>query len=352
MKYLNSFSLRSEITSAETDNCVQNPDNINICFSTDNNYAQHCAVAIASILKNTKTNKGIDIFILNDGSLQATHKEKIKSLKTLRSDVNIIFLTIDKNMFQGLPLAFHFTEAIYYRFIIPHILNKLPKIIYLDSDLIVNTDIEDLYNTDLRGKYIGMVQSRMGYACLQRLNLCKGKYYCNSGVLIIDLEKFRNNNITQKLFDWITENKDIVKWFDQDTINAVLEEKIHYLDLSWNVQPVGEFCDFETSVYENIKNNPKIMHWIGCGKPWNTDTILNKDLYFKYLKYTPYKGFILKYAAITIFNHINTILSDNIFSIHNVRNGYNVHKVITFLGLKLKLRNKKKEEKIKKEWQE
>mgnify|MGYP002515741045 CR=1 FL=1 len=327
---------------------IQNPNNVNVCFSTDNNYAQHCAVAITSLLLNTKTNKNIDIYILNDGSLSHKNRRKISSLSSFKSGTKITFLDINKSLFKNLPIikGSHFTEATYYRFVIPNLLNNINKIIYLDSDLVVNDDIENLYNINLSGNILGAVQDIIGRENQIRLNLDKTKYYCNAGVLVLDLRKMRQYKVSEKLFKWSNENIEKIKWQDQDIINVVLEDKIDYLDLSWNFQhfPDDTEKDFDTEEFEKAKRAPKIVHYIGHIKPWDGKIKrMYGDLYFKYLNLTPYKN----YKIIYFLKLLKYQLLDNIFSIKNKKKGEKHYKVISFLGIKIRIHNRLKDQELR-----
>lgn len=327
---------------------IQNPDNINVCFSTDNNYAQHCAVAITSLLLNTKTNKNIDIYILNDGSLSRKNRYKISSLSSFKSGTQITFLDVNKSLFKDFPILTetHFTEAIYYRYIIPNLLNNLSKVIYLDSDIIFKADINDLYIYNLQNNYIAAVQDIIGRENQKRLELNSGKYYCNSGILLMNLDSLRENNIPEKLQDWTIANKDSVKWPDQDAINVVLEDKILYLGLAWNFQYFldDSEMDFNPEEFERAKQNPKIVHYIGYIKPWEGKIKrMYGDLYFKYLKLTPYKN----YKIIYFLKLLKYQLLDNLFSIKNKKKNGKHYKVISFLGIKIRIHNRLKDQEFR-----
>lgn len=327
---------------------IQNPNSINVCFSTDNNYAQHCAVSIASMLKMTKTNKYIDIYILNDGSLSDKNKKNISSLVTLKSNVKIYFLKVDKSLFEDFPTlkGTHFTEAIYYRYVIPNLLNNLSKVLYLDSDVVFNEDVAKLYNTDIQDYYIAAVQDIIGRENQKRLGLNVGKYYCNSGILLMNLDLLRNDNIPKKLLDWTITHKRIAKWPDQDAINVVLEDKILYLGLAWNFQYFldDSEMDFNPEEFERAKQNPKIVHYIGYIKPWEGKIKrMYGDLYFKYLKLTPYKNYKIKY----FLKLLKYQLLDNLFSIKNKKKNGKHYKVISFLGIKIRIHNRLKDQEFR-----
>ncbi len=312
---------------------VQNDENINICFSTDNNYAMHCGAAIASVLKNTKTEKTIDFYILNDGSLSKKNKKKLKKVSMLKNNVNLYFLTIDRSIFEKFFIKekSHFTLATYYRYVIPSMLQSLSKLIYLDCDLIVNSDIEELYNIDLEDNYIGAVQDIIGRENQLRLVLNMFNYYCNAGVLVMNLTKMREDNIQAKLIKCTEDKKDVILWQDQDVINIVLEGKIKYLDLAWNLQYFypGEYMDFDNFEFEQAEKNPKIIHFIGHIKPWDilSSRPFEKE-YFKYLKMTPWKSFCIKHSILSFLKSLLCIKNST---------GY---KYIYILGFKIRKKRK------------
>ncbi len=318
---------------------VQDNSRFNVCFATDNNYAQHCGVAVTSLLKNTKCPQNFDILILNDGSLSRKNRQKFKRLEQNFPGTNIFLLTIDNSVFKDFPIMenTHFTEAVYYRFIIPKVLNKIDKIVYLDSDLVVNSDLVELFNVDIGENYIGAVQDIIGYENQERLNLNSERYYCNSGVLIMNLKAMRNDNISERLINWTNENKELIMWPDQDVINVVLEDKIYYLDLSWNLQefPNAPY-DFDKEDIDKAVKSPKIIHYIGHIKPWQSYfKRMYSNKYFEMLLLSPWKGRIVKIVLLQLISAFK-----NMFYIRNV----GVHKVISILGIKLKIKLKRLEE--------
>ena len=313
-------------------NVIQNDNHINICLASDNNFVQHLAVTIASILDNAKTSKVVDIYILNDGSISEKNKNKIQKLTKLKAESSINFIDIDGSIFSNMFIRrkSHFTLATYYRFLLQDLFPQLSKIIYLDCDLVVLTDIENLYNVDLEGNYIAAVKDIIGISNKYRLGL--NHDYCNAGVMIFDLNKFRENDIQKQLFDCAETMGNKLLWQDQDVLNIVLNGKIKILDLSWNLQCVydGDVTDFTEKELTEAKENLKILHYIGK-KPWTPLTDKYRgDLYFKYLELTDYKNFK------TIFN-IKTF----IYKLFHVCNLGQYKKVYIF-GFCLRFRRKLK----------
>lgn len=320
---------------------TQDNNAINICFSSDKQYLPHLSVAIASLLKNAKTNKDINIYILhNQNKINKTSKQKIINLSSLRQNTQIHFINVCQEIFKNFPLNknVHFTIEAYYRYIIPKLLNNIDKCIYLDCDLVVKGNIANLYNTDISTYCLGMVQDLIGFANQTRLEINKtgDKLYCNSGVLLMNLDRMRHQHQTENLIEFTNKNPHKLVYFDQDAINIVLEDEIKYLDLTWNLQYYmpDTIVDYEEDKWKKAINSPQIIHFIGCVKPWHkkSNRPFTKE-YYKYLKLTPYKKLYYKYLW-------NRTL-ENIFS----KNKTQKHKIIKLLGFKFKI--KRKNSKIK-----
>ena len=327
-------------------NCdiIQDNDAINVCFSTDNNYIQHLGVAIASILKNTKTKKKIDFYILNDGSLLNKNKKKLKTLENLKENVKINFLSIDGENFKEFYLLkdSHFSYATYYRYSIPSLLNKISKIIYLDCDLIFQDDIEKLYETPLEDNYIAAVKDILQKENRLRLNL---NDYFNAGVLLIDLDKLRKNNIEKILIETTKKYDNKLRWQDQDVINIVFENRIKPLELCWNFQYFYDDLesDFDFEELRFVKKNPKIIHFVGHVKPWDTYSLRpNAEKYFKYLKYTPWKNFCYVHIIKSFFKSLLDKKNTNKYVIISIL-GFRFKKVRKLQLLRNDIKNLQKE---------
>lgn len=322
-------------------NCgiVQNNDNINVCFAADNRYVQHLGVAIASVLKNVSSERGVDIYVIVDNSVTSKNRKRLLQLKNLRENTNIYLLNLNNEIFNGFPEPLHFTKAIYYRFIIPSLLESINKIIYLDSDLIVRGNIEELYNVELGNYFIAAVQDIIGFTNQYRLHLNKWKeYYCNSGVLVMNLQKMRQSNTEAAFIKSVKKNLERLCWPDQDVINIVLEGKIKYLDLAWNFQCYLEKSpyDFKEDEFKRARRNPNIVHFIGKYKPWDfkVKRLYGKE-YFYYLMFTPWKYMMFQYSLKEFNCKLIQILS-TLFSIRNE----NTKKRVTVLGIRFKLKDR------------
>lgn len=252
---------------------------INICIASDDNYSTYACVLIASILKNSNFENQLFFYIL-DGGISEENKEKIKSLKKIK-DFEITFIDVDKNYFNNLKnLETHnyITLPAYYRLKIGSLLRDIDKAIYFDCDIIVNCDLGELFNTKIDDYTIAGVKD------INKRMLKKNPSYINSGVLLINLQKFRQENCEEKLFNYIKENFQTIKNGDQEVINEVFKNKIKILNDEFNVQS-SNFTN-----RSSYTNNPKIIHFVSKKKPWHFASFsYHKKYYFKYLQLTPWK---------------------------------------------------------------
>lgn len=276
--------------------------------ATDNNYAMPLAVTVRSALANLKSNRKIVLYIL-DGGISPRNKHKIsKSLASPK--LNIFWITIDDKNFDHLVLNGHLTNATYYRLLIPQLLPaEFNKAIYLDSDMIVNGNLEELWNIPLDDKYLLAVQDDVqlyismsdGLRNYQDHGISPDEKYFNAGLLVIDLEKWRRENIGLKVMEYIQQNREYVIANDQDGLNAVLAGKWKEIHPRWNQMPkIYNYSSWQESphsedIYQELLHKPYIIHFTNPPKPWYAGLKAEcqhpkKHLFFEYLDLTSWAG--------------------------------------------------------------
>lgn len=254
-------------------------DKINVCLACDDNYAKYAGVVIASILTNANIDDELAFFIL-DGGISQGKKDEINSLKSIKN-CEIKFISINENLFEEYKKVIthkYLSIPAFYRLKISKLLPDTKKIIYLDCDIVVNSSLKELFNSDLSDCIIGGVKD------INKRMLKKNPNYVNSGMLVMDLEKIKNNDVEHQFEEWTKQNIDSIKMGDQQIINEVLKGKIKILSDVWNVQS-SNFIN-----RSSYTNNPKIIHYVAKKKPWHFGSFsYHKNYYFKYLELTPWK---------------------------------------------------------------
>lgn len=274
---------------------------INIVFASDNNYAQHTAVAMASVLVNTKVSQRIQFYLIDD-EIQQENKEKItKTVQNLGG--NIEFIKIKNSRLEDCYVSGELSRASYFRLDIANILDEnIEKIIYLDCDLLVYDDIEKMWQLDMGGKPVAATCD-LGIMASARVRKQKNKFiglpfdapYFNAGVLIMDLKKWRDGNYAEAIIALATQNK--YPNHDQDALNKFFMNNWQEIPLRWDVIPpvfnlflkIVTKPDLRKKAIE-AKLNPAIFHYAGGYKPWEYEIHDGfNDKYYEYLKLTEYK---------------------------------------------------------------
>ena len=277
-------------------------DTIHVALCIDEHYTQHAGVTIASILYNKKSRNPVVFHIIND-DISPEGYDKLKQIVDKYGET-IFSHTVDSSEFDKLPVSNHLSKAAYYRLIITEILPPaIGKVLYLDVDLIVRDDITELWNTDISTEYAAAVQDlgieSKGIYLRKTLNMPEKEPYFNSGVLLINLNKWRDDSIGSKVLNFIKDNTSKVIYPDQDGLNATLVGHWVSLHPKWNVYRVvfrkyykwKERKKLSTTFLQAAKR-PSIVHFTGPLKPWHDSCLMPyvKEYYF-YLAITPWAGY-------------------------------------------------------------
>lgn len=268
-----------------------------IVFCLDNNYIPHCSTVMASIIDNNKE-ANITFHLISD----FISNENITILSDWISGVknkNIVFHKVNTNDFKQFPIGdAYINVSTYYRLILPQILKDIDKILYLDCDIIVNSSLESLWNIDISKYALAGVRDRINDSIrlYNRLNYDAKYGYINAGVLLINLDEWRNQRVFDKALNIALKSPNILKNHDQDIINMILYNKKKIISFKYNL--LEYYLYSEDWLYLNKKyypeiieacKNPTIIHFCMPQKPWHIECINPyKELYYKYRKITPW----------------------------------------------------------------
>ena len=246
---------------------------MNIVFSCDKNYLKYLKVAIFSILKNAKKTSNFNFKIISN-DLSNEDIENIQKLTQIK-DFNIELICINKEMFSDFPLGGISKMAVqtYFKYIIPQLLKNEKLALYLDVDVLIREDLEEFYNTAFDDK-LAVVVGDFYKRIVELENFLGVEYYFNAGVMLLNLEKMRNQNITKQLFEntILLKNANKLTFHDQCVFNYTLNRKVEFVSPKYNAQ-LGLFQTIFQKMYakevldEGIKN-PSIVHFTTEKKPW------------------------------------------------------------------------------------
>ena len=196
---------------------------INIVFITDSAYIIPTNASINSIIKNKSKTTKINIYVIG---VNVTEFFKKNIEKQSRNNTNIKVI-IKKSVGNDLPKNTIYNPIIsradYIKFYLPSILDKLDKVIYLDSDTIVLKDLTALYNIDLEDNYIGAADDWQSTWYDNR-----DARFFNNGVMLMNLKKMREDNIESKLLE-NKKNDKINRFITEDAFNITMQNIIEII---------------------------------------------------------------------------------------------------------------------------
>jgi len=296
---------------------------IAVVCGADDNYAMPLAVMACSILANLDSSQTLLLFVI-DGGIEERNKQKI--LKSLDPDRCVVeWLKPSHDLLGNVKLIGYFSIAAYYRLLIPELLpQSFKKVIYLDCDLIVNADLKRLWNLDVQENYLLAAVDTFfpsitsGILNSKTLGIPSTYKYFNSGVLVLNLEKWRADRVGERTIQYINKHPEYIRFPDQDGLNIMLAGQWGELDLRWNQTPAIYYCSswsdspFDQATYNNAINDPWIIHFASKFKPWNTYKLKkeHKELFYRYLDMTAWKGWRFTFLQ-SVYKKLWRILSNS-----------------------------------------
>ena len=246
---------------------------INIVALTDSNFILPLNVAMYSAIKNKNKDSKYHFYIIGVDLKESD----IKDLTKQASDDVKITVIPNTNFYNFYDAKNNMTPHVpncdFLKFHMPEIFSKFDKVLYIDGDVLVQSDLSDLYRTNIYNYYAGCVQENFIYGRLED-ELQIGRYF-NNGVMLLNLKRMRKNNISDKMLRYKI-FKCPNRFVTQDTFNAVLYPRLKFLNEKYNVTIV----DIDTSKYSDVNEYLKsgvIIHFAGKDKPWNSDVLYGSE---------------------------------------------------------------------------
>ncbi len=217
------------------------------------------------------------VYLLHDGIAPQTLDVLTRDLRGFLDEVQPVQL--DTAALRHFHIDGHVSLATYFRLLLPSALpTSVQRVLFLDCDLLVVDSLTPLWGMDLAGSPLGAVESPNAAEHVERLQLGSGQHYFNAGVLLIDLDRWRQRDVVVEARDFYTRWPDRVRWWDQDLLNQLFRGQWHELSPRWNALP--QLWSPDDSFRGHIPRcppslvgvgGPAIVHFAGGGacKPWN-----------------------------------------------------------------------------------
>lgn len=258
-----------------------------VVFACDENYAMPFAVTVESLLDNAKNDTFYDVYCLIPEDFSEDCKTRLAKIQKKYKNCSISYINLQGAYSKVERIIPHISFVAYYRFNIPEVLPQYDKVLYLDVDMIIKEDLSNLFETDLIDCYVGSVKhpTLLHRTEVKGYSIPKNSYF-NSGMLLMNLEKIRQDKKDAEWIDMIPGKFPIP---DQDILNISCAEKVKHLSLRYNM--MTRLCNsFEINnakkvykdSYDDSVKKPAIIHYADKTKPWDYQNLAFNEDWDKY----------------------------------------------------------------------
>jgi len=294
---------------------------MDIVISINKQYLMPAGVMLCSLFENNKEEKIIVHVLLGEGGdlcVKPLEEMTDKYHQTTR------FYDMKDIWTDDFPVGLSFqepfiTKEAYFRLFVMNVLPKtLDKVLYLDVDMVICGSVRELWDTDISEVAVGAVPdcfhqdihetNRIGYEV--------GLGIFNSGVLLINLNYWREHDVLKEFVAYANKAKDHLKYHDQDVLNYVFRHNKKELPIRFNLQTIHMYYDrfryLHFRLIEEVEEafrHPVIIHYTGPEKPWYINAYHPLKGYFeKYRQLTPWKDKPLTRLHIPLKKRMRNIL--------------------------------------------
>ncbi len=283
-----------------------------LVFAPDNNYAPYFAVALQSLICNSKPDELYDIVVFEEN---VSERNKMLLTAMIPDNFSLRFFNIDdfiKAKLNGFTLQSmrYWSVSMYYRLFIPFIMQKYERVMYADSDVCFNKPIQEFYEADFEGKELIAVLDLISpivkqaepkrYELYLALGIKKPENYFNSGILLFNLKQIDLPAYRESLKAALSASQ--LLYPDQDAANVIFYDKAKLVEAKWNCQYAFSFSREEhlalysekfSEYYAEVLKNPCIIHYTSSEKPWNAPKKQAAEIFWRYARMTPFYEEIL-----------------------------------------------------------
>lgn len=280
----------------QSNKCSDEKGEVNIVLITDSRYTPPTSTSMYSAIK-TKCDTTIYNFYIIAENITKQDENMLRSLEKLAPETVRVKIIPQQELnipYENMQRFMQYKVGMH-KIYLPQTLKDIDKVIYMDGDTIVLKDLRELYDIDVSQVYAAVAKDGIFYRFpkeMTEMGLDKRGFYFNSGVMLYNLKKQREDNIVKELETYVKTHEDF--FGDQDVLNVVFGDKLKLMsyryncistffeedDLNFLSKYFGENLPSQTF---NIYENSTIIHYAG-DKPWqeNYRPEFLKELWFRF----------------------------------------------------------------------
>lgn len=220
-----------------------------IVYASDDKFAEILGVSMVSLYTNSTDMDEIIVYILDNRILES-NKKKLESVAEQYNRPKPIWLgTKNINREVGMEVMTDRGSLSQYArlFVASNLPQDLDRILYLDCDTIICKSIRELWNLDMYGKTVAALMDAFSRHYRANIGLAPEDIMFNSGVMLIDMARWREKCYEEKLLQFIRSHNGRIQQSDQGALNAILSGDVYCFEPRFNSLTI--FYDF---TYEDM----------------------------------------------------------------------------------------------------
>ncbi len=281
-----------------------------VVFASNEKGVLPLSLAIWSLLARAKPTTKYDVRVLSDGISGESQKRLIQVAADVDARHNVSFIDMAQILEEKIKpeYAHYLPRSTWSRLFCSEVMPEVRVALYVDIDVLFCDDCSDVFSLDLQGAAVGAVYENASSEesfFNKTFNIpVSFPGYFNAGVLLMNLDVFRRDNLTAYILEVAAKYSDKLKAQDQDALNAALYDKVYRLHPRWNwndgntrrfikANPFTRLWRaFEPREVVEASLYPGILHFIGPHKPWRYNHRIMRHLYDTAIKESGLPGFL------------------------------------------------------------
>lgn len=283
---------------------------MNIAYSCNDYYIPQTGVSMISLFENNKDVDDITVYLIS----KDVSKKNIKILREIAEryhrgfkEVKFDDIAFDLDLSNtGRHIATIYTKVFFPR------IEGVDKMIYLDSDTVVAGSFKELWEDNLDGYYMGVVET-LPTKFYKELGLPKGERFFNDGMAICNVDYCRKNNLIGQVLKVVEEFNGNPPTLSEGALNKVCYGKVKFISPRYNLMAgllflarldaryMSTLLHYSKEELENSCSYPVVIHYLSAfyNRPWLAPcTHPYKDVYYKYQALSPWKDMEPKYQPL------------------------------------------------------
>lgn len=255
---------------------------LHVALASDSNYAEFVAVVLVSLFETNTWQDFTTIHLLSNGIDEVTLEKLAQHVPEGKGELKVYDIrSLKEDLGVDVPPTIAITS--YARLFLPNLLSRdVDRVLYLDCDIVVNGSVEEFYCVDFDGKWVAGVLDTLNTAAPKTaVGMAPDDEYFNAGVLLMNLNAWREHDVTQQCLDFLIAHGGKVTHHDQGIINGVCNHHKLYVLPKYNTtttyysHPYWYLQQHNSPFYsaeevDDAKSAPSIIHFTEgfLNRPW------------------------------------------------------------------------------------